>query len=55
MIPNLKRIGLLTGTVRPRFEALGVLRFEDEVHDGLIDGATLEKPLPVTPRKMAAE
>lgn len=36
-------------------DAPGAPRFEDRVHDGLIDGATLEKPLPVTPRKMAAE
>ena len=36
-------------------DPLGVLRFEDEVHDGLIDWATLEKPLPITPRQMAAE
>ncbi|CAN1571746.1 Ferritin_like domain containing protein [Caulobacteraceae bacterium] len=55
MIPNLKRIGLLTESVRPKFEALGVLQFEDEIHDGLIDWATLERPLPVTPRLMAAE
>ncbi|MDP1631016.1 MAG: ferritin-like domain-containing protein [Caulobacter sp.] len=55
MIPNLKRIGLLTDSVRPKFEALGVLKFEDAVHDGLIDWATLEKPLPVTPRQIAAE
>ena len=47
MIPNLKRVGLLTESVRPKFEALGVLKWEDAVHDGLIDWATLEKPLPV--------
>lgn len=55
MIPNLKRIGLLTESVRPKFEELGVLRFEDDIHDGLIDWATLERPLPVSPRAMAAE
>ena len=45
MIPNLKRIGLLTEAVRPKFEALGVLQFEDLRHDGQIDWATLEAPL----------
>jgi hypothetical protein len=55
MIPNLKRIGLLTESVRPKFEALGVLKFEDAVHDGMIDWASLEKPLPVGPLAIAAE
>ena len=54
MIPNLKRVGLLTDAVRPKFEALGVLKWEDAVHDGLIDWATLEKPLPIK-AAMAAE
>ncbi|MBX3479965.1 MAG: ferritin-like domain-containing protein [Caulobacter sp.] len=55
MIPNLKRVGLLTDSVRPKFEALGVLKFEDAVHDGLIDWASLEKPLPVKNQMLAAE
>jgi hypothetical protein len=46
MIPNLKRVGLLTETVRPKFEALGVLRYENLAHDGMIDWASLERPLP---------
>jgi len=46
MIPNLKRVGLLTETVRPKFEALGVLRYENLAHDGMIDWANLERPLP---------
>jgi len=45
MIPNLKRIGLLTDEIRPKFEALGVLQFENLKHDGQIDWATLEAPL----------
>ncbi|MFN3524389.1 MAG: ferritin-like domain-containing protein [Phenylobacterium sp.] len=45
MIPNLKRIGLLTDKIRPKFEELGVLQFEDLKHDGAIDWATLEAPL----------
>ena len=45
MIPNLKRIGLLTDKIRPKFEALGVLQFENLKHDGQIEWATLEAPL----------
>lgn len=45
MIPNLKRVGLLTEKIRPKFEELGVLQFEDLADDGLIDWATLEAPL----------
>lgn len=45
MIPNLKRIGLLTDAIRPKFEALGVLHFENLKHDGQIEWATLEAPL----------
>jgi hypothetical protein len=46
MIPNLKRVGLLTDAVRPKFEALGVLEFENLAHDGMIDWTALEAPLP---------
>ncbi|MFN3515461.1 MAG: ferritin-like domain-containing protein [Phenylobacterium sp.] len=45
MIPNLKRVGLLTEKIRPKFEELGVLEFENLQHDGMIDWATLEAPL----------
>jgi hypothetical protein len=45
MIPNLKRVGLLTEKIRPKFEELGVLEFENLQHDGAIDWATLEAPL----------
>jgi hypothetical protein len=45
MIPNLKRIGLLTDKIRPKFEELGVLEFENLQNDGAIDWATLEAPL----------
>jgi hypothetical protein len=47
IIPNLKKIGLLTDTVRPLYEKLGVLHFENEVHDGDIDWAVLETPVKV--------
>lgn len=45
IIPNLKRIGLLTDKVRPKFEALGILQFENQVDDGEVSWAELEKPL----------
>ncbi|MDX1803558.1 MAG: ferritin-like domain-containing protein [Alcanivorax sp.] len=45
IIPNLKRIGLLTESVRPRFEELGILQFEDLMDDGQIDWAELSRPL----------
>ena len=45
IIPNLKRIGLLTDKVRPKFEELGILQFENLVDDGEIDWAELSKPL----------
>jgi hypothetical protein len=50
MIPNLKRVGLLTERIRPQFEDLGVLEFENLQHDGMIDWATLEAPLNKRPR-----
>lgn len=46
MIPNLKRVGLLTDSVRAKFQELGVLQFEDLQHDGMIDWTALEAPLP---------
>ena len=57
MIPNLKRVGLLTEKVRPKFEALGVLHYENLSHDGQIDWAQLERPLATgtAPRIAAAE
>lgn len=45
IIPNLARIGLLTDSVRPKFEALGILGYENAVSDGDIDWAELSKPL----------
>jgi len=38
-------VGLLTDSVRAKFEELGVLEFENLQHDGLIDWAVLEAPL----------
>jgi hypothetical protein len=45
VIPNLKRIGLLTDTIRPKFEELGILEFENLATDGDIDWTALERPL----------
>ena len=45
VIPNLKRIGLLTDKIRPKFEALGILEFENLATDGDINWAALERPL----------
>ena len=45
MVPNLKRVGLLTEGVRPKFEALGVLHYENAASDAEIDWAALERPL----------
>lgn len=53
IVPNLKRVGLLTERVRPKYEALGALRYEDFAGDVMIDWAALESPLP-TKQNLAA-
>ena len=45
VIPNLNRIGLLTESVRPLYDELGILEYENLVDDGEIEWAELEKPL----------
>lgn len=45
VIPNLKRIGLLTDKIRPKFEELGILDYEELATDGDIDWSALERPL----------
>ena len=45
IIPKLARIGLLTEKIRPKFEEMGVLNFENLATDGDIDWRELEKPL----------
>jgi hypothetical protein len=45
VVPNLRRIGLLTDRIRPRFEELGILEYEAMTDDGDIDWAKLERPL----------
>ena len=44
-MPNLKRIGLLTDSVRPKFEALGLLEYENAPDDFECDWAEMKKPL----------
>lgn len=45
VIPNLARIGLMTDKIRPKFEELGILEYENLATDGDIDWAALERPL----------
>jgi|TARA_B100000809_G_C15133086_1_gene529299 hypothetical protein len=45
VLPNLKRIGLLTDTVKPLYEELGLLQYQDSDSDFEIDWAELDKPL----------
>lgn len=46
IMPNLRRVGLITESVRPKYAELGVLEYENLVDDGVIDWAQLEAPLP---------
>ena len=43
IVPNLGRVGLLTDQIRPLYDALGILEFENLVDDGAIDWAVLEE------------
>lgn len=45
IMPNLKRIGLLTDSVKPMWEALGVLDLQDLPSDGRINWDEMSKPL----------
>ena len=45
VMPNLSRIGLLTDSVREKFDDLGILQFENLANDGDIDWADLSRPL----------
>ena len=55
ILPNLKRVGLLTDAVRPKYEALGALRYEDMAGDVMIDWAQLERPMPTKENLEAAK
>jgi hypothetical protein len=43
VIPNLKRVGLITPSVRPLYDELGILQYENLVDDGVVDWAALEQ------------
>ena len=45
IMPNLKRIGLLTESIRPKYEELGILEYENAASDFEIDWAEISKPL----------
>ncbi len=45
VIPNLKRIGLLTDKTRPLYDKIGALQFEDLPSDAVVSWHDLEKPL----------
>ena len=54
IVPNLKRVGLLTERVRPLYDELGVLEYENLVDDGQIDWAVVGAELPVGEQGQAA-
>ena len=45
VMPNLKKIGLLTDKVLPLYEKLNLLSFADEDSDFEVDWAVMNKPL----------
>ena len=45
VMPNLSRIGLLTDSVKEKFDDLGILEFASLPSDGDIDWADLSRPL----------
>ena len=55
VIPNLKRIGLMTESIRPKFEALGILEFENLPDDGDIDWSAMERPLDTSETQSAEQ
>jgi P-aminobenzoate N-oxygenase AurF len=46
IMPNLNKVGLLTESVQPQYEALGLMQFAGLPNDGDIDWADMSKPLP---------
>jgi hypothetical protein len=50
-MPNLRRIGLLTDSVRPLFEKLGMLEYENHKDDGDVDWAEMSRPLFTAPKQ----
>jgi hypothetical protein len=50
IIPNLRKVGLLTESVRPKYAELGILQYENLVDDATIDWAAMERgevPAPI--------
>jgi len=47
VVPNLKRVGLLTPEARLKFEEMDILQYEDMANDGDIDWADLSRPLDI--------
>ena len=45
VMPNLSKIGLLTDSIRPKYEELGLLEYENAPSDFEIDWAEITKPL----------
>jgi len=45
IMPNLKKIGLLTDEVSKKYEELGILQFKDLEDAGVIDWDEMSKPL----------
>ena len=45
IIPNLSRIGLITDSVKPKYEELGILEFETLTNDGEINWSEMSRPL----------
>ena len=55
IMPNLNRVGLLTPSVQPLYEQLGLMQFAGLPDDGQIDWAALEAPLPYNKPAEAAQ
>jgi hypothetical protein len=46
IMPNLNKVGLLTDSIKPKYEELGLMAFAGLPNDGEINWAELDKPLP---------
>jgi hypothetical protein len=55
IMPNLNRVGLLSESVVPLYEQLGLMQLAGLPHDGEIEWAQLEAPLPHQATLVAAE
>jgi hypothetical protein len=53
IMPNLNKVGLLTESVKPLYEQLGLMQFAGMPDDGQIDWAALEAPLQYREAKAA--